>query len=105
MSRRMCSSPHCGESAISQSLAIVISYIAAALALAVPVINSAGADVKTSATITGLDISFMTLILIGVWILAGLIGSAQKHENVVLCVINALGLPGLVLALLAVSQV
>ncbi len=105
MSRTMCTSPSCQETAISQGLAIILSYIAAALALAVPIINSAGADVKTSATITGLDMSFMTIILVGVWVLAGLMGSAQRHGNVVLCVINALGLPGLVLALLAFSQV
>jgi hypothetical protein len=72
--------------------------------LAVPVINSFGADVKTTLALTSFDFSFMTVILLAVWAVSGFVAGMERHQNYALCVIHSLGLPGVVLALLTIGQ-
>ena len=102
--RALCDAQHCGVKVINPWLAASLAYVSSALALAVPLLNSSGADVKTSLSLTGLDFSFLSVVIFAVWILSGVLGASEKHTNPLLCVISSLGLPGLLLAILAAGQ-
>jgi hypothetical protein len=104
MSKKHCSNPTCGIEVIGAGKTIVVGYVASALALTVPFLNSAGATVKTTFSITGMDFSFMSVLIGGIWILSGLAASSERHTSVTLCIISSLGLPGLFLAVLAVTK-
>ena len=104
MSRKLCENTACGVVVVSKGLSIVVAYASSALALALPLLNSAGATVKTTLSLTGLNFSFLSVILLGVWILSGLAGSHERHTSVALCIISSLGVPGFVLALLALGK-
>ena len=99
-----CSHAHCRERCVPKKYAVPLAYTASALALAVPIINSFGANVKTTLALTSYDFSFLTLILVAVWMISGFISGMERHQNYALCVIHSLGIPGVVLALLTVSQ-
>jgi hypothetical protein len=99
-----CKRANCPEKCVPKKFSIPLSYLTAALALSVPVIKSAGADVKATLALTSLDFSFMTLILLAVWLISGFVAGMEKHQSYVLCIIHSLGIPGLVLALLTIGQ-
>lgn len=104
MPRRYCANGTCGVEVVGTGTTIVVSYVASALALAAPLLNSVGSGVKASLAITGVNFSFMSLIILGVWFLSGLIAAHERYTNVLLCVIGALGMPGLLLAVMAIGS-
>lgn len=77
-----------------------VSYVASAMALGKPFLNSAGSNVTATATLTGLEFSFLSIFIMVAWFLSGFVNAAQRHGSIVLCLLNALGIPGLVLAVL-----
>lgn len=104
MARKYCTNPVCGIEVVGKGTSILIAYTASALALASPMLNSAGATVKTALTWTGMNFSFMSIVIFGVWLLSAVAGSSERHSSVVLCIISSLGIPGLFLAILAIGK-
>ena len=83
----------------------VISYTVSAAVLAIPFYNAIGADVKniaSIATISWYNVSLTSIAILFAWLLAGFLGSVERHTNPLLTVIHALGIPGIVLGLLAI---
>ncbi len=101
MANNFCDS--CGNSYIGPGESILVSYVASAVALLVPFINSAGSNVTATLSLKGLEMSMFSLIIIGVWLLSGYVNGREKHSSYALCAINSLGLPGLLMTIMAVS--
>jgi hypothetical protein len=96
-----CDITNCGSKVLSRWITFPIAYILGAIVLSVPFLNAAGASIKNSTNIGGLDYSW-TAILIGmVWLVSGFISAYQKHEHIILCAISACGVPGFVIGLAA----
>ena len=98
MARNRCSIVGCKTRIISTWLTAPIAYLSSALVLAVPFINAANANVKDVASILTADISVTAVVIVGVWLLSGIISTCEKHESVLLCCLNSISLPGLLLA-------
>lgn len=97
---RRCGSDSCPQSVISKTKSAIYSYGFSALALAPIFLNSAGADVKNLAEFSSLNISFLSIMLIIVWILTGMIGTGERHDNAAMCMLHACGLPGVAISVL-----
>ena len=104
MPKSRCHLKTCPSSVIGRIPAAIIAYCAAALALSVPFLNAAGADIKNIASISSLNISWTSVIIGAVWILSGLLSTHERHENAIMCVLHACGLPGVLLGLLAIIK-
>lgn len=105
MSQPFCSSTSCPKEALGGLSTVILSYLAGALALTVPLLNSMGAEVKGTVNFTGVNISWLSILIVMVWLLSGIMGSAERHGNAFMCVTHALGLPGLLLAVLAIASI
>lgn len=99
-----CSQARCSEKRLKQKYAIPVSYVCAAIALAAPITNSMGASVNSTLAYTSFNFSVMTLILFFVWIISGIVAGLERHQNMMMCVIHSLGIPGVTLALLTIGQ-
>ena len=53
-----CENAKCSVKVLRPRTAAAVAYCSSAIALLVPFVNSAGAEVKSTFTITGLDFSF-----------------------------------------------
>ena len=86
-------------------MTIFIGYVSSALALAIPFLNTIGAKITNIVQYADLKFSYGALIMLGVWALSGTLASHDRHENALVCALNSLGLPGLLLAgMTALSQ-
>jgi hypothetical protein len=79
----------------------VIGYGCSALALAVPFLNASGADVRSNAPVSQLNMSWTAVIISFVWLISGFLTLSQKHEHPTACALYACGLPGILIAVLA----
>ena len=104
MPAKLCANLDCQKDALHKGLAVVVAYLTSALALSIPLVRSLGGEVTGAINVAGLELSFLTIILFIVWLLSGIVGSVERHSNIVLCVINSLGFPGFILTLLALAE-
>lgn len=102
MTKKVCQS--CGNTHIASGEAILISYIASALALLYPLANSAKSNVGSALTLPWLDIPVLTAIVILTWLLSGYVNGREQHSSHALCAINSLGFPGLLLVILMAAK-
>jgi hypothetical protein len=64
-----------------------------------PAVRALGLQADANPT-AQVEFKAILIIIVGVWILSGFVNSLDRHENALVCVLNSLGLPGLVLAVL-----
>ena len=103
MAAKLCPNPGCQKDTVHVGWAIIVSYLTGALALSIPLVRSVGGEVTGAINVAGLEFSFLTVILLVVWLLSGIVGAVERHSNIVLCVISSLGFPGLILTLLSLA--
>ena len=101
---RLCGGEECQHICLPKKHTILVAYMASALAIAAPLVNSMGATVKSTLAFTNLNFSFLTLFLIGVWLLSGFVGGQERHQSYLQCVIHSLGIPGIILLILTMAQ-
>lgn len=83
---------------------IVLSYIIAAVVLMFPFLNALTAKVPNILPLWGMNIN-LTACGIGVaWFLSGYVSSRERHTHIYSILLGACGLPGAMMALLALGK-
>jgi hypothetical protein len=69
------------------------------MALFVPFLDSIGVNLSSVLTL-GTKVTFWTIIILLAWIGSVAVGVLRRHEDVMFCLIDAFGVPGIVLAVM-----
>lgn len=104
MAQTYCTEQSCRVNVANRALCIICAYIAAGLALVGPFVNSAGQQISSALILANIQMSFTSVVILGVWLLSGIVASCERHTHVLLCVLSSLGLPGLLLAVLTLGK-
>jgi hypothetical protein len=83
---------------------VLLSYTIAAAVLAFPLLNALTAKVQNVLPLWGFEINLTAVILIVVWLVSGYISSSERYTHVYSILLGACGLPGAVLALMALGK-
>lgn len=104
MAQTYCLQKSCRVNVANRAICTISAYIAAGLALVGPFVNSAGLQISSAFVFANIQMSFTSIVILGVWLLSGIVASCERHTHILLCVLSSLGLPGLLLAVLMVGK-
>jgi hypothetical protein len=82
----------------------VLSYLISAAVLVIPLLNALTAKVQNILPLGGLNINVTALAIAAAWIISGYVSSRERHTHIYSILLGACGLPGAVLALLALGK-
>lgn len=97
--RKRCEVPGCGTECLAPWVAAPIVVGACSLALFVPFLDSVGGSLSSTVT-WGTKLTFWTIIIVVTWAISIAVGVFRRHEDVMFCLIDALGLPGALVAIM-----
>lgn len=96
--RKRCVHGTCGSDCIGASTAAVLVIAAATIACVASFLSSAG--VPFTATIsTGFHLTYVSLMIIVTWLVSIVLNITRKHESVIWCFIDSIGIPAILLSL------
>lgn len=97
--RPRCGVAGCATECLAPWVAAPIVVGACSLALIVPFLDSIGVSLSSAVTL-GTKITFWTIIIGVTWAVSVAVGVFRRHEDVMFCLIDALGVPGAVVAIM-----
>lgn len=93
-----CPAAGCKHECISPWLAAILVFVACTVALFAPFLSSIGVTVGSRIALpTGA--TWLTPIVILIWVVSVLVGCARRHEQELTCLIDSLGIPGVLLVI------
>lgn len=97
--RPRCEVDGCRAECLAPWVAAPIVIGACSLALFLPFLNSLGLSLSSSPT-WGTKFTFWTIIIAIVWLISVAVGVFRRHENVMFCLIDTFGIPGVLVAIM-----
>jgi hypothetical protein len=94
-----CQTLGCPDHCLAPSVAAPVVVVASAVVLFVPLLQSLGLNLQSPIS-SEMNITFST-VLIGIFFLFSIfVGVIRKHEEIFLCIIDTLGIPGILFVVL-----
>lgn len=82
----------------------VLSYVIAAVVLVFPFLNAVTAKVPNILPLWGWNINVTACAIAAAWALSGYVSSRERHTSIYSILLGACGLPGAMMALLALGK-
>jgi hypothetical protein len=101
---KLCQNPACTNDLPNVAVTYFIAWVIPALVLVVPFARSVGAEVTTALTLSNLHLSFLSILILGIWTISAVVTINQKNTSLLGVVLNALGFPGFFVGSLSLSQ-
>jgi hypothetical protein len=96
--QQRCEAGDCPSKCLSPHVTVPLVVFACFIALIVPFFDSIGLPFKQKIVSSGIGITPETILIIAIFLLSVIIGMVRRHEELLLCVLDAIGLPGAYLA-------
>jgi hypothetical protein len=103
-SHTFCEGMACQVKVRSPMETTVLSYVVSAVVLVFPLLNALTAKVQNILPLAGLNVNVTAIAIGAAWLISGYVSSRERHTHIYSILLGACGLPGAVLALLALGR-
>lgn len=100
---KRCITADCRSETLATWTVAPIVVGAATAGLFIPFLDSIGSSPNAAISL-GTKVTFVTVLIIGTWLLSIYVGCLRKHEDAVVCFIDSIGIPGLFATLIYASK-
>jgi branched-subunit amino acid transport protein AzlD len=98
-----CKVSDCGSECVHNWIAAILVIAVTTLVLTFPFLDALGIK-QNSAFVLDTGKYVAAGVLVGVWLIAIVVGCTRRHENELACVIDSFSIPGILAALFLIGQ-